>query len=160
MVRYGLYDGPDLDALDPRSQLPQCRDEEVEAKKREVEKDRAHRVCLYHLNRSQIPQGRESVVFKSSVDIQPEWNILDHIPFSTFSKLSFSVPVPEDLLICRGQEFYDRAYDRITSKNCQPLERFKNETSSNSPPLMTLSFVDWLMRIKLLFLQLMLSYRP
>ncbi|KAL0442751.1 UNVERIFIED_CONTAM: Eukaryotic translation initiation factor 3 subunit D [Sesamum latifolium] len=34
--------------------------------------------------------------------------MLDQIPFSTFSKLSFSVPEPEDLLICGGLEFYDR----------------------------------------------------
>lgn len=82
---------------------------------------------LYNLNRSggNNPR-REAAVFKSSVDIQPEWNMLDQIPFSTFSKLSFSVPEPEDLLTCGGLEFYDRTYDRISPKNERRLERFKN----------------------------------
>ncbi|GFY91879.1 eukaryotic translation initiation factor 3 subunit 7 (eIF-3) [Actinidia rufa] len=79
-----------------RSHLPQRRDEEVEAKRREAEKERARRDRLYHLNRSggNAPR-REAAAFKSSVDIQPEWNMLDQIPFSTFTKLSFSVPNPK-----------------------------------------------------------------
>lgn len=99
----------------------------MEAKKREAERDRARRDRLYNLNRSggNNPR-REAAVFKSSVDIQPEWNMLDQIPFSTFSKLSFSVPEPEDLLMCGGLEYYDRTYDRITPKNERRLERFKN----------------------------------
>ncbi|KAG8385542.1 hypothetical protein BUALT_Bualt03G0056000 [Buddleja alternifolia] len=129
-----------------RSQLPQRRDEEVEAKKREAEKERARRDRMYN-NRSQMPQRRESAVFKSSVDIQPEWNMLDQIPFSTFSKLSFSVQEPEDLLMCGGLEFYDRAYDRITPKNCRPLERFKNRnffkvTTTDDPVIRRLANED------------------
>ncbi|EPS68309.1 hypothetical protein M569_06452, partial [Genlisea aurea] len=130
-----------------RSQLPQRRDEEVEARKREAEKERARRDRLYNLNRSQMPQRRESAVFKSSVDIQPEWNMLEQIPFSTFSKLSFSVPEPEDLLICGGLEFYDRSYDRITPKNCRPLERFKSRnffkvTTTDDPVIRRLANED------------------
>ncbi|KAL0300716.1 UNVERIFIED_CONTAM: Eukaryotic translation initiation factor 3 subunit D [Sesamum radiatum] len=130
-----------------RSQLPQRRDEEVEARKREAEKERARRDRLYNLNRSQMPQRRESSVFKSSVDIQPEWNMLDQIPFSTFSKLSFSVPEPEDMLICGGLEFYDRSYDRITPKNCRPLERFKSRnffkvTTTDDPVIRRLANED------------------
>ena len=71
-------------------QLPQRRDEEVEAKKREQEKERARRDRLYHMNRSNPnQQRREAAVFKSSVDIQPEWNMHDQIPFSTFSFFLF-----------------------------------------------------------------------
>ncbi|XP_015065857.1 eukaryotic translation initiation factor 3 subunit D-like [Solanum pennellii] len=132
-----------------RSQLPQRRDEEVEAKKREQEKERARRDRLYNLNRSGTNAGqrRESAVFKSSVDIQPEWNMLDQIPFSTFSKLSFSVPEPEDLLICGGLEFYDRSYDRITPKNERRLERFKNRnffkiTTTDDPVIRRLANED------------------
>ncbi|KAK6154728.1 hypothetical protein DH2020_008976 [Rehmannia glutinosa] len=129
-----------------RSQLPQRRDEEVEARKREAEKERARRDRMYN-NRSQMPQRRESSVFKSSVDIQPEWNMLDQIPFSTFSKLSFSVPEPEDMLICGGLEFYDRSYDRITPKNFKPLERFKNRnffkvTTTDDPVIRRLANED------------------
>ncbi|KAK7856320.1 eukaryotic translation initiation factor 3 subunit d, partial [Quercus suber] len=38
-------------------------------------------------------------------------------PVLKFSKLSFSVPEPEDLLLCGALEFYDRSFDRITPKN-------------------------------------------
>lgn len=136
-----------FNAHNTRSQLPQRRDEEVEARKREAEKERARRDRMYHLNRPQGPQRRESSVFKSSVDIQPEWNMLDQIPFSTFSKLSFSVPEPEDLLICGGLEFYDRSYDRITPKNCRPLERFKSRnffkvTTTDDPVIRRLANED------------------
>ncbi|KAK6149926.1 hypothetical protein DH2020_017451 [Rehmannia glutinosa] len=120
-----------------RSQLPQRRDEEVEARKRESEKERARRDKMYN-NRSQTQQRRES---------SPEWNMLDQIPFSTFSKLSFSVPEPEDLLICGGLEFYDRSYDRITPKNFRPLERFKNRnffkvTTTDDPVIRRLANED------------------
>ncbi|KAF3488706.1 hypothetical protein F2Q69_00055210 [Brassica cretica] len=112
-----------------RNQLPQRRDEEVEAKKREAEKDRARRDRHYNMNRNNIhQQRREAAAFKSSVDIQPEWNMLEQIPFSSFSKLSFTVQEPEDLLLCGGLECYDRTYDRITPKAERRLERFKNRS--------------------------------
>ncbi|XP_010537671.1 PREDICTED: eukaryotic translation initiation factor 3 subunit D-like [Tarenaya hassleriana] len=131
-----------------RSQLPQRKDEEVEARKREAEKERARRDRLYNLKRNNAnQQRRESAVFKSSVDIQPEWNMLDQIPFSTFSKLSFSVQEPEDLLLCGGLEYYDRSYDRLTPKNERRLERFKNRnffkvTTSDDPVIRRLAKED------------------
>ncbi|MBA0627778.1 hypothetical protein Godav_022587 [Gossypium davidsonii] len=131
-----------------RPQLPQRRDEEVEARKREAEKERARRDRLYNLNRSnQNQQRREAAIFKSSVDIQPEWNMFDQIPFSTFSKLSFSVPEPEDLLICGSLEYYDRSFDRITPKNERRLERFKNRnffkvTTTDDPVIRRLANED------------------
>ncbi|CAH9081317.1 unnamed protein product [Cuscuta epithymum] len=132
-----------------RSMLPQRRDEEVEARKREAEKERARRDRLYNLNRSGTNAGsrRESSVFKSSVDILPEWTMLDQIPFSTFSKLSFSAPEPEDLLICGGLEYYDRSYDRVTPRSDRRLERFKNRnffkvTTTDDPVIRRLANED------------------
>jgi translation initiation factor 3 subunit D len=129
-------------------QLPQRRDEEVEARKREAEKERAHRDRLYNMNQSNANNTRrEAAVFKSSVDIQPEWNMLDQIPFSTFSKLSFSVPEPEDLLLCGALEFYDRSFDRTSPKNERRLERFKNRnffkvTTTDDPVIRRLANED------------------
>ncbi|KAI4304370.1 hypothetical protein MLD38_039891 [Melastoma candidum] len=132
-----------------RSQLPQRRDEEVEAKRREAEKERARRDRLYHMNRPNAggQQRREAAVFKSSVDIQPEWNMLDQIPFATFSKLSFSVAEPEDLVMCGGLEYYDRLYDRVMPKNERRLERFKNRnffkvTTTDDPVIRRLANED------------------
>uniref|UniRef100_A0A1D1XT08 Eukaryotic translation initiation factor 3 subunit D n=1 Tax=Anthurium amnicola TaxID=1678845 RepID=A0A1D1XT08_9ARAE len=139
-----------------RPQLPQRRDEEVEAKKREAEKERARRDRLYHLSRSAVgaPGGafggarREAAIFKSSVDIQPEWTMLDQIPFSTFTKLSYAVPdPPEDLLLCGGLEFYDRSFDRVNPKNERRLERFKSRnffkvTTTDDPVIRRLANED------------------
>ncbi|KAL8160922.1 hypothetical protein V2J09_012411 [Rumex salicifolius] len=130
-----------------QNQLPQRRDEEVEARKREAEKERARRDRLYHLNRAGANSRREAAILKSSVDIQPEWNMLDQIPFSTFSKLSFSVPEPEDLLFCGGLEYYDRSFDRLTPKNERRLERFKNRnffkvTTTDDPVIRRLANED------------------
>ncbi|KAL5711014.1 Eukaryotic translation initiation factor 3 subunit D [Ranunculus cassubicifolius] len=129
-------------------QLPQRKDEEVEAKKREAEKERARRDRHYNMNRSGGNQPRrEAAVFKSSVDIQPEWTMLDQIPFSTFSKLSFNAPEPEDLLICGALEYYDKSYDRINPKNEKRLERFKNRnffkvTTTDDPIIRRLANED------------------
>ncbi|KAG6756034.1 hypothetical protein POTOM_039451 [Populus tomentosa] len=129
-------------------QLPQRRDEEVEAKKREAEKERARRDRLYYLNRpNQNQQRREAAVFKNSVEIQPEWNMLDRIPFSTFTKLSFSVSEPEDMILCGGLEFYDKSFDRITPKAERRLERFKNRnlfkvTTTDDPVIRRLANED------------------
>ena len=131
-----------------RPQLPQRRDEEVEAKKREAEKERARRDRLYYLNRSnQNQQRREAAVFKSSVEIQTEWNMLDKIPFSIFTKLSFSVSEPEDMILCGGLEFYDKSFDRITPKAERRLERFKNRnffkvTTTDDPVIRRLANED------------------
>ncbi|XP_008797495.2 eukaryotic translation initiation factor 3 subunit D-like [Phoenix dactylifera] len=138
-----------------RPQLPQRRDEEVEARKREAEKERARRDRLYHLHRSfasgpaaGAARGRDSPALKSSVDIQPEWTMLDQIPFSTFSKLSFAVPdPPEDLLVCGALEFYDRSFDRINPKNERRLERFKSRnffkvTTTDDPVIRRLAADD------------------
>ncbi|KAD3337796.1 hypothetical protein R6Q59_027389 [Mikania micrantha] len=140
--------GPKWRFNNNRNQLPQRRDEEVEAKKREAEKQRARRDRLYNANRSggNNPR-REAAVFKSSVDIQPEWNMLDQIPFSTFTKLSYNVSEPEDLLICGSLESYDKSYDRVTPKNERRLERFKNRnffkvTTTDDPIIRRLANED------------------
>ncbi|GJY92723.1 eukaryotic translation initiation factor 3 subunit D-like protein [Tanacetum coccineum] len=89
----------------------------------------------------------ESAVYKSSVDIQPEWNMLDQIPFSAFSKLSYNVGEPEDLVTCGLVEAYDKTYDRTTPKNERRLERFKNRnffkvTTTDDPVIRRLANED------------------
>ncbi|OAY82181.1 eukaryotic translation initiation factor 3 subunit D [Ananas comosus] len=151
-----------------RPQLPQRRDEEVEARRRDADRDRARRDRLYHQlhpHRSSHPHhyhhrgggasggapggaSRDSPLLKSSVDIQPEWTMLEQIPFSTFSKLSFSVAdPPDDLLVCGALEFYDRSFDRLNPKNERRLERFKSRnffkvTTTDDPVIRRLAADD------------------
>ncbi|KAJ7551005.1 hypothetical protein O6H91_07G129400 [Diphasiastrum complanatum] len=128
-----------------QKQLPQRKDEEVEARKREAEKERQRRDRFYNQNRN--VQRREAAVFRSSVDIQPEWTMLDQIPFTSFSKLSFTVGEPEDLVMCGGLEYYDKTYDRVTPKSERRLERFKNRnffkvTTTDDPVIRRLASED------------------
>lgn len=54
--------------------------------------------------------------------------MLEQIPFNTFSKLSFHVGDPEDLVTCGALEPYDKTFDRVTQKNERRLERAKNRS--------------------------------
>ncbi|MCO5580485.1 hypothetical protein L7F22_034353 [Adiantum nelumboides] len=131
--------------MQQQKQLPQRKDEEVEARRREAEKDKLRRDRFYNQNRNQ--PRREAAVFRSSVDIQPEWTMLDQIPFTTFSKLSFNVGEPEDILMCGALEYYDKTYDRVTPKGDRRLERFKNRnffkvTTTDDPVIRRLASDD------------------
>lgn len=152
-VSFRLVDGkpPPRPRFGPRwrfnqqKQLPQRKDEEVEARKREAEKDKLRRDRFYNQNRNQ--PRREAAAFRSSVDIQPEWTMLDQIPFTTFSKLSFNVGEPEDILMCGALEYYDKVFDRVTPKNERRLERFKNRnffkvTTTDDPIIRRLASDD------------------
>jgi translation initiation factor 3 subunit D len=73
--------------------------------------------------------------------------MLDKIPFSIFTKLSFSVSEPEDMILCGGLEFYDKSFDRITPKAERRLERFKNRnffkvTTTDDPVIRRLANED------------------
>ena len=106
-----------------KPQLPQRKDEE-EARRKEAEKERQRRDKFYNQNRNL--QRRETATFKSSVDIQPDWTVLEQIPFSTFAKLNFHVGESEDLALCGALEYYDKTYDRVTPKSERRIEKFKN----------------------------------
>ncbi|VAH10309.1 unnamed protein product [Triticum turgidum subsp. durum] len=134
-----------------RPQLPQRRDEEVEAKRREAEKERARRERHYQNHRSHHHQGfrgNQQNTAKPSVDIQPDWTILEQIPFANFTKLSFAVnDQPEDLLVCGAVDSYDRTYDRVNPKTARRLERFKNRqffkiTTTDDPIIRRLAEED------------------
>ena len=134
-----------------RPQLPQRRDEEVEARRREAEKERARRERHFQNNRSHHHpgfRGNQSSSAKSSVDIQPDWTMREQIPFANFTKLSFSVAdQPEDLLLCGAVEYYDRAFDRVNPKAARRLERFKSRnffkvTTTDDPVIRRLAEED------------------
>ena len=135
-----------------RPQLPQRQDEEVEARRRLAEKERARRDRHFQNNRSHHHPGfrgnQSSSSAKPSVDIQPDWTMREQIPFANFTKLSFSVAdQPEDLLLCGAVEFYDRAYDRVNPKAPRRLERFKSRnffkvTTTDDPVIRRLAEED------------------
>eukprot|EP00897_Mesotaenium_endlicherianum_P004132 jgi/Mesen1/3747/ME000204S03007 len=87
------------------------------------------------------------VVYNSSVDIRPEWVVLEQLPLTTLTKLSFEAGEPEDITTCGALDFYDKTFDRITPKMEKPLERFENRqfhkvTTSDDPVIRRLASED------------------
>lgn len=79
------------------------------------------------------------MVYSSSVDIRPEWAVVEQIPFSALAKLHFVAGEAEDLAFCGHLQYYDKTYDRVTPKADKPLRRtrrvFRQITASNDPIL-------------------------
>lgn len=89
---------------------------------------------------------QRQTVYTSSVDIKPEWAVIEQIPFASLVKLSCSVGEAEDVVKCGELEFYDKAYDRIAVKAETPLDKtkraFRNVTTSDDPVIRRLAAED------------------
>lgn len=84
------------------------------------------------------------VTFNSSVDIRPEWVVLEQLQLSALSKLNHNAGEPTDITTCGALEYYDKNFDRVTPRSERPLERcesrqFHTVTSSDDPVLKRLA---------------------
>eukprot|EP00163_Fabomonas_tropica_P017551 TRINITY_DN3116_c0_g1_i2.p1 TRINITY_DN3116_c0_g1~~TRINITY_DN3116_c0_g1_i2.p1 ORF type:complete len:549 (+),score=175.74 TRINITY_DN3116_c0_g1_i2:65-1648(+) len=73
-----------------------------------------------------------------SLDVKPEWEVLQQVNFSALSRLHADVADPEDLVTAGEIEYYDKGYDRVTVRNEKPLKRsdervFYKLTTSDDP---------------------------
>lgn len=80
----------------------------------------------------------------SSVEVRPEWVVLEQVPFSTLAKQSGDVAEPKDIATYGSLEYYEKAFDRITPKVEKPLERFESRqfhkvTTSDDPVIKRIS---------------------
>ena len=77
------------------------------------------------------------MVHSSSVDIRPEWVVVEQIPFTSLSKLNYQAPASEDLAFYGQLEYYDKSYDRLTPKTDKALKKtsraFRSVTTSDDP---------------------------
>lgn len=77
------------------------------------------------------------MVYSSSVDIRPEWAVVEQIPFTSLAKLNYTVGAPTELTFAGFLEYYDKTYDRVTPKTEARLKRtlkvFRNVTTSDDP---------------------------
>ncbi|WVF72331.1 eukaryotic translation initiation factor 3 subunit D [Kwoniella sp. CBS 6097] len=74
----------------------------------------------------------------SSVTISPDWQVLEEIEFARLAKLNLSVSEGEDLETYGTIQAYDRAFDRINTRNEKPLEildRVRYNTSTSDDPV-------------------------
>jgi translation initiation factor 3 subunit D len=65
------------------------------------------------------------VSLASSVDIRPEWSVLEQIQLSALTKLSLDVGAPEELSACGTLQYFDKNLDRITPKTELQLRRLQ-----------------------------------
>eukprot|EP00271_Cylindrocystis_brebissonii_P019938 TRINITY_DN6369_c0_g1_i1.p1 TRINITY_DN6369_c0_g1~~TRINITY_DN6369_c0_g1_i1.p1 ORF type:complete len:559 (-),score=126.45 TRINITY_DN6369_c0_g1_i1:344-2020(-) len=117
-----------------------------------ADRERQRRERMQQQRRGQwnaYPDNRNlpRVVYNSSVDIRPEWVVLEQLPLSVFSKVNFDAGEPEDITTCGALESYDRLYDRINPKMERPLERaehrqFHRVTTSDDPVIRRLANAD------------------
>jgi translation initiation factor 3 subunit D len=79
----------------------------------------------------------------SSVDIKPDWVVLEQIEFNRLGNLSYEVGEPEDVVLRGSVGQYDKGYDRITAKTEKALHRtdklFYNVTTTDDPVIRKLA---------------------
>ena len=85
-----------------------------------------------------MPRMRaQQAVYTCSVDIRPEWAVVEQIPFASLAKLSTAAPAAEDVTFCGSLQYYDKAFDRITPKEPRALQRtkraFRSPSTSDDP---------------------------
>jgi translation initiation factor 3 subunit D len=91
---------------------------------------------------------RENAVqYSPSVEVRPEWNVLEQVQLSQLTKLSYDVKEAEDLKTCGRLRKYNKVLDRITPRAERRLQRFQgvefpNPTASDDPYLQELSDLD------------------
>lgn len=89
----------------------------------------------------QMQENRNKAPLKNrdaSVQVKDSWEVVEEMDFPRLSKLSMpSVDDGEDLLKCGSMEYYDKQYDRVTTKNEKRMKRidrvFHKVTTTDDP---------------------------
>ncbi|CAH8636852.1 unnamed protein product [Dicrocoelium dendriticum] len=69
----------------------------------------------------------------ASVQIKDSWNLEEELDFTRLSKLALpTVKEPVDLVKCGEMEYYDKSYDRVSTRNERPLVRVNRVTHTVS----------------------------
>jgi translation initiation factor 3 subunit D len=86
---------------------------------------------------------QNTVNYSPSVEIRPEWSVLEQLQVPLLSKLQLNVEGPEDVKKCGVLAYYDKQTDRVTPKNLIPLAKtqcvFRSVTASDDPVLKSLA---------------------
>ncbi|KAI8840890.1 eukaryotic translation initiation factor 3 subunit D [Chytridium lagenaria] len=73
----------------------------------------------------------------ASVQVGADWNVKEEIDFSRLSKLYYEVEEPEDISAHGTLLYYDKSFDRVSTKFERPLQQiertFVNFTTSQDP---------------------------
>ena len=69
------------------------------------------------------------LVYESSVEVKPSWTMLEQLDLRAMQKLKVAaanVPEPEDVKWCGNLAYYNKTYDRVTTRNPQKLQSYKD----------------------------------
>ncbi|KAI8800619.1 eukaryotic translation initiation factor 3 subunit D [Cladochytrium replicatum] len=79
----------------------------------------------------------------ASIQVQPDWRMIEEIDFVRLNKLSFDVPAAKDLAIHGTISYYNKEFDRLSSKSEKRLQQidrcFYNVTTSEDPVIQKLA---------------------
>lgn len=83
----------------------------------------------------------------ASVNIRPEWKIIEEMDFPRLGKLSLpNVSDAKDIYTCGSLEYYDKTYDRVNCKSEKRLQRINRihhkVTTTDDPIIRKLSKTD------------------
>ena len=82
---------------------------------------------------------QNTVQYSPSIDIQPEWSVLEQVQVPLLAKLSQAVSEPQEFEQCGSLAYYDRKVDRVAPKNPLQLAKctcaFRSVTASEDPIL-------------------------
>lgn len=83
----------------------------------------------------------------ASVNVRPEWKIVEEMDFPRLSKLTLpNVAEGKDIYTCGSLEYYDKTYDRVNCKNEKRLIRINRilhkVTTTDDPIIRKLSKTD------------------
>ena len=91
-------------------------------------------------------RNRDQVTYGSSVDIRPDWSVIEQLQLSTLTKLQLAAdkrPAAEDLAQYGKLRWFDKAFDKVTPKFERELVKSRvthqNVTTSEDPVLADLA---------------------
>ncbi|KAF8950947.1 hypothetical protein CPC16_012207 [Podila verticillata] len=83
---------------------------------------------------------RNQRVRDASVKVGSEWSMLEEIEFARLNKLQFEVNDPEDIALYGAVATYDKAYDRVNTKQekiLQQVDRERDNVTTSEDPVLT-----------------------
>jgi translation initiation factor 3 subunit D len=114
-------------------------------KSRERDRQRQLRKWQKQFGKQQEQQKKAPLKHRdASVQIKETWAVVEEMDYPRLSKLSLpAVGEPTDLMKCGSVEFYDKVYDRVTTKNEKRMQRisriFHKVTTTDDPVIRQLA---------------------
>ncbi|KAK6195786.1 hypothetical protein SNE40_001142 [Patella caerulea] len=110
-------------------------------KNRERDRQRLLKKWQKQFGKQQMENRHKAAPAKSrdsSVQVEKEWDVVEEMDFPRLTKLSLpNVDPPVDLVTCGAMEFYEKSYDRVTTKSEKRLKRvnriFHKVTTTDDP---------------------------